>query len=78
MNKYTKPTLQIVTPGTAGGVASSCSTGTVDAKNLMEILYSMGYDPDKVFGMMEQSCSEQPVTFDDYCKFSSGITVFYS
>ena len=77
MNKYTKPTLQIVSPGTAGGVASSCSTGTVDAKEIMNILISMGYDPDKAFGMTEASCTE-PVTFDDYCKFSSGITVFYS
>ena len=77
MNKYTKPTLQIVTANPAGGVASSCSTGTVDAKEIMSILISMGYDPKNAFGMMEASCTE-PVTFDDYCKFSSGITVFYS
>ena len=78
MNKYMKPTLQIVSSGTAGGATSSCSTGTQDAKEIIDILYSMGYNPDIAFGMTEASCVDQPVMFDDYCKFSSGITVFYS
>lgn len=76
MNKYIKPTISLAASGTATAAASSCSTSTVDAKEIKNILISMGYDIDKAFGMMEP-CEEQ-VMFEDYCKFSSSIQIFFS
>ena len=76
MNKYMKPTITLVASGTASGIASSCSTSAEDAKEIKDILISMGYDINQAFGMKE-GCTE-PVTFEDYCKFTSSIQVFYS
>ncbi len=76
MNKYTKPTIALVASGTASGAASTCSSSTVDAKEIKNILLSMGYDLDKAFNALE-NCAE-PVMFEEYCKFSSAIQVFFS
>jgi hypothetical protein len=57
-------------------LTSSCSSSTEDAKLVKDILISMGYDPSKAFSSYEPC--EQPFDFEDYCKFSSGIQVFFS
>ena len=77
MSNYIKPTISLVASRTSGGAASSCSTSTTDAKEIMDILVSMGYDPNNAFGTLE-GCPEQVVLYEDYCKFSSSIQVFYS
>lgn len=76
MSKYIKPTISLVSSGTASLAASSCSTSTSDAKEIKDILISMGYDINKAFGIMED-CQEQ-VMFEDYCKFASSIQIFFS
>ena len=78
MSKYTKPTNSVLNANAVSNSTSSCSGSTTDAKAVIEMLYSMGYDPDKCFGMAEYQCAEQPVTFMDYCKFTSGVQIFYS
>ncbi len=76
MSKYIKPTITLAATTAASGATSSCSSSTVDAKEIMAILESMGYDIENAFGMIE-GCGE-PVMFEDYCKFSSSIQIFYS
>ncbi len=76
MNKYTKPTISLLTLNAATAAASSCSTSTADANEIRLILESMGYDMSKAFGIYE-TCEEE-VFFEDYCKFSSSIQVFNS
>lgn len=75
MSKYTKPTVSLVALS-ANAAAASCSNSTVDANELKDILISMGYDITAAFGAHE-GCDE-PVMFEDYCKFSSSISVFVS
>ena len=76
MSNYIKPTISLVASRTSGGAASSCSTSTTDAKEIKDILVSMGYNLDYAFNAVE-GCTE-PVMFEEYCKFSSSITVFNS
>ncbi len=76
MNKYIKPAIKLLESGTTSAATSSCSTSTTDAKEIMDILKDMGYDSSNAFGMVE-GCSE-PVMFEDYCKFTSSIQVFFS
>lgn len=76
MSKYIKPTISLLNAGTAVAAASTCSTSTTDAKEIMEMLTSMGYDPANAFAVTE-SCAES-VVIEDYCKFTSSIQVFYS
>ncbi len=76
MNKYIKPTISLVASGTSSAAASSCSTSTTDAEEIKKILISMGYDINEAFSAME-SCV-QPVMFEDYCKFTSSIQIFFS
>lgn len=76
MNKYVKPTISLLSAGTNTRSTSSCTTSTPDAKEIMDILISMGYDQNSAFGPFE-GCSE-PVMFEDYCKFTSVIQIFYS
>ncbi|MBQ9850838.1 MAG: hypothetical protein IJO36_09080 [Clostridia bacterium] len=76
MNKYIKPTISLVASGTTTASASSCSTSTSDAKQIKDILISMGYDINQAFGFMEPC--EQQVAFEDYCKFTSSIQIFFS
>lgn len=76
MSNYIKPTISLVASRTSGGAASSCSTSGADAKEIKDILISMGYNMDLAFNAME-NCAE-PVMFEEYCKFSSSITVFGS
>lgn len=76
MNKYIKPTISLVASGTTTASASSCSTSTTDAEEIKNILISMGYDINQAFGFMED-CEEQ-VMFEDYCKFTSSIQIFFS
>lgn len=75
MSKYTKPTVSLIALN-ANAATNNCSNSTVDANELKDILISMGYDINKAFGMTEP-CEEQ-VMFEDYCKFSSSISVFTS
>ena len=77
MSKYVKPTISLLSTGTASAVASTCSTDTEEANTIKEILWSMGYDANNAFGMYEDTCIEK-VEFADYCKFSSSIQIFYS
>ena len=76
MSKYTKPKVSFISLNANAAAASSCSSSTADAEMVKEILISMGYNLDYAFGMYE-GCIE-PVTFEDYCKFSSSIQVFFS
>lgn len=76
MSKYTKPTISLISLNATSAVASSCSTSTADADMVKEILISMGYDPNNAFSSYEP-CSE-PFDFEDYCKFTSGVQVFFS
>ncbi len=76
MSKYTKPTISLISLNANPVVAASCSTSAADAKEIKEILESMGYDMNQAFGIYE-ACNE-PVAFEDYCKFSSSIQVFFS
>lgn len=76
MSKYTKPTVSFISLNANSASTSSCSTSTTDAKEIKEILISMGYDINNAFGAFEE-CAE-PVMFEDYCKFSSSIQVFFS
>ncbi len=76
MSKYIKPTITLAATGASSGAASSCSSSTVDAKEIMSILVSMGYDPDKAFSAYDP-CTEE-VMFEDYCKFTSSVQIFYS
>ena len=78
MSNYTKPTIMLVDSGALNAVASSCSTSTEDAKEIKNILTSMGYDlSDKnTFGIYE-GCTN-PIMFEEYCKFSSSIQIFFS
>lgn len=76
MSKYIKPTISLVASGTATAAASTCSTSTTDANEIKDILISMGYDINNAFSAGED-CIE-PVMFEDYCKFSSAIQIFFS
>lgn len=76
MSKYIKPTVSLLSLNANAAAASSCSTSTEDAKEIKDILISMGYDINNAFSTMEP-CTEQ-VMFEDYCKFSSSIQVFFS
>lgn len=76
MSKYTKPTISLISLNSTSAVASSCTSSTADAELVKEILVSMGYDPSKAFSSYEP-CSE-PFDFEDYCKFTSGVQVFFS
>lgn len=76
MSNYIKPTISLVASGTSGGAASSCSTSSADAKEIKNILISMGYDLNTAFNALE-NCQD-PVMLEEYCKFSSSITVFGS
>lgn len=76
MSKYTKPTVSFISLNANAAAASSCSTSTADAKEIKDILISMGYDMNNAFGAFE-GC-EEPVAFEDYCKFSSSIQIFFS
>lgn len=77
MSKYIKPTIVLAAANTARGAASSCSTSSDDAKELKDILLSMGFDITKVFNSLE-GCEETADMFEQYCKFSSAIQVFTS
>ena len=77
MSNYTKPTIMLVDSGALNAVASSCSTSTEDAKEIKNILESMGYnlnDPN-TFGMYE---CENGILLEEYCKFASSIQIFFS
>ena len=76
MSKYIKPKISLVSLNATTAAASNCSTSTTDAKEIEDILISMGYNSELAFGMYE-GCTD-PVMFEDYCKFSSSIQVFYS
>lgn len=76
MSKYTKPTVSLISLNANPVAASNCSTSTTDANEIKDILISMGYDINNAFGAAE-GCKE-PVVFEDYCKFSSSIQVFFS
>lgn len=76
MKKYIKPTISLAATGTTTAAASTCTTGTVEAKSIEELLVNMGYDINTAFGMYE-TCTN-PVMFEEYCKFSSSIQIFYS
>lgn len=81
MNQYTKPTLSLLTVATNTGSASSCKTGTVEAKEVLEMFEIMGVPKDSAFNSSE-GCSF-PVdgvdsAFSSYCKFSGAVQVFYS
>lgn len=76
MSKYSKPTISLISLNGTSAMASSCSSSTADAEMVKDILISMGYDPSKAFSSFE-AC-EEPFDFEDYCKFSSGIQVFFS
>ncbi len=75
MSKYTKPTISLVALN-ASPAAYNCSNSTGDANEILDILESMGYNIDNAFGMYED-CKE-PVMFEDYCKFTSSIQIFFS
>ena len=81
MNLYTKPTLSLLAVAANTGSTSSCSTGTTEAKEILEMFENMGVPKDAVFNSSE-GCSF-PVDgvdsgFSNYCKFSGAIQVFYS
>lgn len=76
MSKYIKPTISLLSIGTSSASASTCTTSTVEANEIIEILNAMGIDQSQAFGLGE-SCW-QTVDFADYCKFTSGIQVFFS
>ncbi len=81
MNKYTKPTLSLLAVATNTGSTSSCSTGTAEAKELLDMLEIMGVPDSETFNSSE-GCSAGVDYFDDkfvsYCKFSGAIQVFCS
>lgn len=66
MNKYIKPTVQIVLNASARSSASSCSTSAD-----MDLIQSIigGADADKTFGMNEPC--ELQIPLEMYCKFTS-------
>ena len=76
MSNYTKPTISLISLNVTSAAASNCSTSTADAEELKSIIDTMGFDINNVFASHEQ-CTE-PIDFADYCKFSSGIQVFFS
>ena len=76
MSKYIKPSVILLDVGASNVAASSCSTSTEDAKEIKDILISMGYDLNTAFGIAE-GCPDT-VMFEDYCKFSSSIQIFFS
>ena len=76
MSKYIKPTVSLISLNAASAATSSCSSNKADAEMVKDILISMGYDPKNAFSSYEP-CSE-PFDFEDYCKFSSGVQVFFS
>lgn len=76
MSKYIKPTISLLPLNANAAAASSCSTSTTDANEIMDILKEMGYDIPNAFGMGE-GCQEE-VIFEDYCKFTSSIQIFFS
>lgn len=66
MNKYIKPTVQIVLNASARSSTSSCSTSAD-----MDLIQSIigGADADKTFGMNEPC--ELQIPLEMYCKFTS-------
>ncbi len=76
MNKYIKPTITLLNSGTASAAASTCSTSTTDATGVLEILEEMGYNHENAFAPTE-SCPD-PIDWENYCKFTSGIQIFFS
>ena len=81
MNKYTKPTLSLLAVATNTGSTSSCATGTVEGKEVLEMLEMMGVPQNQAFNSSE-NCTF-PVDgvdsgFVNYCKFSGAVQVFYS
>ncbi len=76
MNKYVKPTISLLSSTANSKFPTSCNTSKEDADMVLDVLASMGINPDNVFGLTE-GCQE-PFMFEDYCKFTSSIQVFLS
>jgi len=76
MSKYIKPTISVLNANAVSNSTSSCSGSSTDAKAVIDMLVQMGYDPKNCFSMYE-TCIDQ-ITFVDYCKFTSGVQIFYS
>ena len=79
MNQYTKPTLSLLAVATNTGSASSCATGTVEAKEVLGLLEMMGVPKDSAFNSSD-GCAF-PVDgidsgFSNYCKFSGAVQVY--
>lgn len=76
MNKYVKPTISLLSSGANTRATSSCTTSKEDARDFLAMLESMNINPDAAFGMIE-GCQE-PIMFEEYCKFTSSIQIFFS
>ena len=76
MNKYVKPTISLLSAGANTRATSSCTTSKEDAREFLAMLESMNIDLDTAFGTIE-GC-QKPIMFEDYCKFTSGIQIFFS
>lgn len=76
MSKYIKPTISLLSLNASAAAASTCSTSTTDAKELMAMLQDMGYDESNAFGIGEVCQNVVPI--EGYCKFTSSIQVFFS
>ena len=78
MSKYTKPTISVLNANAVSGSTSSCSGSSTDAQAVLKMLEDMGYDLNTCFGAYDGSACPTPITFVDYCKFTSGVQIFYS
>lgn len=76
MSKYIKPTISLLSLNANAAAASTCSTGTVEAKEIMAMLEDMGYTEATAFAAGE-GCQDA-VVIEDYCKFTSSIQIFFS
>lgn len=74
MNKYTKPTISLLSLNATSSAASSCSVSGVDLDEVYAMLEIMGIPKDNAFGMGED-CA---IPVETYCKFTSTIQVFNS
>lgn len=78
MSKYIKPTISLVSAGTALASTSSCSSSKADAELVASILTAMGFTGDFNQAFSTDESCVFPIDMEGYCKFSSAIQVFFS
>ena len=76
MNQYTKPTLSLYKLNTNTGATSTCATSTTQAKDVVGFLEFMGVSQENAFTGEDHCLTE--IEYENYCKFTGAVQVFFS